>query len=252
MYGQAMAAAALCEAYSLTGDERLRRPAELAAGFIMATQNPEAAWRYLPGDGDNDTSVAGWQILALKSARIAGVEVPERHFAWAGAWLDSVRKGEQGGLFSYKPGHGPTPVMTAEGWFCQLFMKGDSSARGAGGIRRLRDGRISPAWDPSTPALIHFYYWYYATLSLYLSGSDQFEPLERSAESGPPAGPRQGGSRRGQLGSGLPTGPARRASLLHGHGHALPGSLLPLPAVLPAGAVSRRGWSSSIAVNDYQ
>ena len=159
-------------------------------------QNPGAVWRYQPRSGDNDTSVAGWQLLALKSAQLAGLKVPEKHFLGIRAWLDAVRKGEQGGLFSYKPGHGPTPVMTAEGWFCQLFMRGDTGTQGeAESIQYLMQNL--PSWDPDTPALIHFYYWYYATLALHQADVPEFEAwndalkaalLRGRVEEGPAAG----------------------------------------------------------------
>jgi hypothetical protein len=172
MYDQAMATAAICESYSLTGEERLLEPARRAVEFILAAQTPESGWRYQPRE-DSDTSVIGWQILALKSAEIAGIPIPEQHYRWTAAWLDQVRKGAEGGLYSYKPGHGVTQVMTAEGWFCQLFMSEKSRTRGESeSIRYLMDNL--PAWAPDTPGAIHFYYWYYGTLALHMSGAEEF------------------------------------------------------------------------------
>lgn len=196
MYGQAMATAALSESLSLTGDGSLRAPLERAVRFILSAQNPEAGWRYQPQSDDNDTSVVGWQILALKSAQIAGVDVPEEHFRWAGLWLDRVRKGERGGLYSYKPGHGATPVMTAEGWFAQLFMEGDARIRGEEESAAYIMDNL-PSWSPEIPAATHIYYWYYGTLALHLSGAKAFDQwnasltsalLEGRAEDGPAAG----------------------------------------------------------------
>lgn len=172
MYGQAMATAALCEAYSMTRDKRLLPAAERAVKFIQDAQNPGAGWRYQPQE-DNDTSVAGWQVLALKSAEIAGVKVPKRHYEWLGLWLDKVRKGEEGGLYSYKPGDPATHVMTAEGWFCQLFMSEDIKMRG---VSESIDCIMKnlPQWAPDSGEVPHLYYWYYATLSLHLSGVQEF------------------------------------------------------------------------------
>ena len=171
MYSQAMGSAALCEAYSMTGDERLRVPAERAVKFIVNAQTPECGWRYDPRT-DSDTSVTGWQILALKSAQIAGVTVPEQTFRWTGLWLDKVRSGADGGLYGYKPQHVVTPVMTAEGWFCQMFMGEQSRTRGqTESVRCVTQN--PPVWDPAHRS-VHMYYWYYATLSLYLSGAEEF------------------------------------------------------------------------------
>ncbi|MBL7114402.1 MAG: hypothetical protein ISS35_01435 [Kiritimatiellae bacterium] len=173
MYDQAMATAALCESLSITGADHLRKPAHQAATFIAKAQNPEAAWRYNPKE-DNDTSVTGWQILALKSAEVSGMNVHPQHYQWAEKWLSKVRKGQAGGLYSYLAGHAVTPVMTAEGWFCQLFMGEQNRTRG-------QDESITyimehlPVWEPDIPGAIHFYYWYYATLSLHLSGAKEFD-----------------------------------------------------------------------------
>lgn len=173
MYGQAMATAALCEAYSMTHDAWLLPAAQRAVKFILDAQTPGAGWRYEPRD-DSDTSVVGWQVLALKSAAIAGIKIPNQHFIWAGAWIDSVRKGKDGGLYSYKPGHAVTPTMTAEGWFCQLFISEEAKTRG---ITESIDYIMKdlPQWAPDSDVVPHLYYWYYATLSLYLSGAKEFD-----------------------------------------------------------------------------
>jgi len=177
LYDQAMATAALCESLSLTGDRRLLAAAQLAAGFIMRAQTPEAAWRYEPRV-DSDTSVLGWQILALKSAEIAGIEISPKHYAWSGLWLDQVRKGS-GGLYAYKPGHGPTPVMTAEGWFCQLFMGEETRDQGRQeSIAYLLEH--PPEWNVGARGTVHLYYWYYATLALRLAEAPEFEIWNRA------------------------------------------------------------------------
>ena len=59
----------LCEAYGMTGDTHVRdAAAQAAVQFIEAAQNRQTGgWRYHPGE-EGDTSVVGWQIMALKSA----------------------------------------------------------------------------------------------------------------------------------------------------------------------------------------
>ena len=195
LYGQAMATAALCEAYSLTGDERLLAPARRAVEFICAAQNPGAGWRYEPRE-DSDTSVTGWQVLALKSAELAGIATPAVNWQWTALWLEQVRRGQQGGLYAYKEGHGPTPVMTAEGWFCQLFMSEDTRARGeAESVFYLR--QHLPEWNPAARGTIHFYYWYYATLALHLSGAQAFEEWNAALQKALLQGQRRDGAAAG-------------------------------------------------------
>ena len=72
MYDHGLAAIALCECYGMTGDRALRGPAQAALDFIAAAQAPDGGWRYSPGE-PGDTSVTGWQIMALKSGQMAGL-----------------------------------------------------------------------------------------------------------------------------------------------------------------------------------
>ena len=75
MYAQGIATIALCEAYGMTSDESLRQPAQRAIDFICWAQHSAGGWRYYPGQ-PGDTTVFGWQMMALKSASMAGLDVP--------------------------------------------------------------------------------------------------------------------------------------------------------------------------------
>ena len=49
MYSHAIASMALCEAYGLSKDPRLKEPAQLAINFIAMSQNKyDGGWRYTP------------------------------------------------------------------------------------------------------------------------------------------------------------------------------------------------------------
>ncbi len=161
MYDQGIATMALAEAYGLTKDPALYEPLRRAAGFIMKAQNKtHGGWRYKPGSQDGDTSVVGWQVMALTSARMAGLHVPEESFDLARKWFESVSAGPHRGLYGYT-GLNPSLTMTAEGMFCQQLM----------GLRPENPRMIEAAEylktalpDPRKPG---FYYWYYGCLSLY-------------------------------------------------------------------------------------
>ena len=76
MYSHAIASMALCEAYGLSRDPRLKEPARRALNFIIEAQNTEGGgWRYSPGQA-GDTSVFGWQMFALRSGHLAGLSIP--------------------------------------------------------------------------------------------------------------------------------------------------------------------------------
>ena len=72
MYSHGLATIALCEAYGLTGDKQVGVAAQKAVNFIVKAQNAaDGGWRYYPGDA-GDTSVFGWQLMALKARKWPG------------------------------------------------------------------------------------------------------------------------------------------------------------------------------------
>ena len=75
MYSHGLATIALSEAYGLSGDKQVGMAAQGAVNFILNAQNAaDGGWRYNPKD-PGDTSVVGWQLMALKSAHMAGLNV---------------------------------------------------------------------------------------------------------------------------------------------------------------------------------
>jgi hypothetical protein len=120
MYTHGLATICMCEAYGLSHDPTLGKSAQAAINFICAAQNPTlGGWWYqgLP-DEKGDTSVVGWQIMALKSGIMAGLDVPTPALTGATKWLHGASHGKGGGLFSYMPESGPSPTMTAVGLLC--------------------------------------------------------------------------------------------------------------------------------------
>src|SRR6266849_6555778 len=77
MYAQGLATIALCECYALTADAKLKPAAQHAIDFIKHAQHEAGGgWRYKPNEA-GDTSVVGWQVMALKSGQLAGLNVPK-------------------------------------------------------------------------------------------------------------------------------------------------------------------------------
>jgi hypothetical protein len=163
MYCHAMAAFALSEAYGMTNDQRLRQPVLRAIGYTLAAQNPSTGgWRYQPGDA-GDTSQLGWQLMALRSAELAGIPIPEKTRQGVIKYLRSVSSGRQGGVASYRPGEPPSRAMAAEAMVCWQFLglSREHPACNEAGDYLL--GEL-PGQQKGKP---NFYYWYYATLAMY-------------------------------------------------------------------------------------
>ena len=118
MYNHGIAAFALCEAYQLTGDPDLKKAAQQCVDFIVNAQNYAGGWGYLPKK-PGDLTLSGWQIMALKSAYSAKLEVPAGTILKIDRFLDTQQM-EGGTFFGYtKPGKSPT--CTAIGLLIRLF-----------------------------------------------------------------------------------------------------------------------------------
>jgi hypothetical protein len=97
LYNHALATCAMAETYLRAKPFLLRFPAQKAVTFALAARNPGKAWRYAaPPNGENDTSVTGWMVLALDTARRAGLRVDAAAFDGARAWFDEVTDPQTG------------------------------------------------------------------------------------------------------------------------------------------------------------
>jgi hypothetical protein len=181
MYAHGLAAITLCEAYGLTSDPALKPFAQKAIDFIVAAQDPASGgWRYAPRQG-GDTSVVGWQVMALKSGQMAGLSVPSNALAGATKWLDgnmSTDKGDYGYIGSPNTTKdSPASAMTAAGLLCRQYLGWGPKHEG------LLNGvaRIKHAPPGATNSM---YYYYYATQVMHhMQGTawDEWNPKMRDS-----------------------------------------------------------------------
>ncbi|WP_406699352.1 hypothetical protein V5E97_10820 [Singulisphaera sp. Ch08] len=170
MYCHSMATLALCEAYALTGDVQLRGSVERAVGFLSRSRARDGlSWRYLPGAERGDTSILGWVVMALKSAKVSGIPISASIQSGTLAWLDKVASGPERGLASYQPGQPATPTMTAEAWVCRQFLGvgGPGPISNEAASYLLENGPGKKGRDS-----YNLYYWYYGTLAMYQQGGE--------------------------------------------------------------------------------
>ncbi len=169
MYAHGLATIVLCEAFALTGDEQLHDAAQKGVDYIVKAQHPEGGWRYSPGE-PGDTSVVGWQLMALRSAKMALLDVPEDVFGRAGQYLDRAQGEPLGGTYAYQPGAGPSATMTAEGLLCRQYLGWPQNHPGmrAGSRFLIRN------WLPRSDQP-NIYYWYYATQVMHHLGGRRWE-----------------------------------------------------------------------------
>jgi hypothetical protein len=174
LYSHAIATIALCEALGMTGDPELRGPAQSAIEFIENAQDRQfGGWRYEPGVG-SDTSVAGWQLMALKSGELAGLKVKRDTYEAARKWLDRAQVRGDGSQYLYNPIVPNTqyqtdqrrPTMTSVGLLMRLYLGWDRTRpelrRGAEQILKY-----PAANGTSSNPTRDTYYWYYATQVMF-------------------------------------------------------------------------------------
>ncbi len=120
MYSHGICSIALCEAYAMTHDKALYVPAQQALNFIAFAQDPiGGGWRYTPRQR-GDTSVVGWQIMALKSGHMAYLHVLPSTIKKASMYLDTVQA-NSGANYGYTtPGTGQ--ATTAIGLLCRMYL----------------------------------------------------------------------------------------------------------------------------------
>jgi hypothetical protein len=115
-YEHAIAATALAEAYAMTNDAQLREPAQKAVDIVLARQAHDAkakdpayaglGWDYVAANpARNDSSVTGWNVMALKSALAGGLNV-RNGMSGAKAWLEQAWKTQNPGWQKLDPYQG--------------------------------------------------------------------------------------------------------------------------------------------------
>ncbi len=185
LYSHGIAAIAMCEAYGMTQDSELRDPAQRAVDFIATSQDKRrGGWRYSPGVG-SDTSVSGWFMMALMSAKLAGLQVDESVLVRLRGYLElSQDPAGNEHLYRYNPfaannevqGHGlrPTSVMTSVGMLMRLYTGWgrDEPAMQDGAKYLLQN---LPAEGTVKQSKRDTYYWYYATQVMFHMGGETWD-----------------------------------------------------------------------------
>lgn len=158
MYAHAIATIAMCEALGMTGDRGfLSRPAQAAVNFIQGAQGADGSWGYGPNT-NGDTSIVGWQIQALHSAKLCKeLVVDKRTFERARGFLNKVASGPSQSQYGYRD-PGASLTLTPVGLLCRYYMDGwgPQNPGLAAGVQYLLKNPPRDAYD-------NMYYYYYAT-----------------------------------------------------------------------------------------
>lgn len=195
MYGQGIAALMLGEmlgqGLDKAMDRRIRERLEVAIKLILrAQQAPKAndrdagGWRYHPTDPKSDISVSVWQIMALRSAKNAGIAVPTESIDNALQYLRNVYDSEQDtrGLpldlkagFAYYGDRKHVNMATTAMGLLSLQLAGDFDSAYVRGSRDWLEAN-PPHWGQDW---MFYGLYYYSQATYQLGGADAVKGFVR-------------------------------------------------------------------------
>ena len=108
MYNHGIATIALAELYGQSKSRTIRPSLERLIQVIVSTQNNEGGWRYQPRPDNADISVTVLQVVALRAAKNAGLDVPQSVIVKAEGYVRKCYDENTGG-FGYQPGSRRSP-----------------------------------------------------------------------------------------------------------------------------------------------
>ncbi|MEZ6318660.1 MAG: prenyltransferase/squalene oxidase repeat-containing protein [Phycisphaerales bacterium] len=178
MYGHGFATLFLGEVYGMTAggadtaeSRRLHDVLLRAVRLIERTQNDEGGWRYNPVPYDADISVTICQIMALRSARNAGIEVSKDVIDKAVTYVRNCQNPDGG--FKYQAETGVSAWPRSAAGIASLFYAGI-----------YEDEAIDAGLDYLTRTALpgsglanrshYFYGQYYSVQAMYLAGGNSW------------------------------------------------------------------------------
>ena len=174
MYGHGFATLFLGEVYGMTaggGDtamsQRIHEALVKSVHLIEQTQNEQGGWRYNPVPYDADVSVTICQIMGLRSARNAGIEVSKTTIDRAVEYVRRCQNPDGG--FKYQLESGASGWPRSAAGVASLYYAGiyqdDAIDRGVAYLQR----EALPGTAAASQA--HYYYGhYYCVQAMYLAG----------------------------------------------------------------------------------
>jgi hypothetical protein len=185
MYGHGIITLTLSEMLGMgvseDQDKILRKRCQKAIDLILRSQkvpkspSHQGGWRYSPDARDADLSVSIWQLMSLRSAKNAGLEVPASAIESAIKYLERSyhssldAKGEpvnKKSGFAYQPGGHPEYTTTSAGLLAMQVCGEYESPFVKGAADWLLEN------PPNTGRKFFFYGTYYYSQGMYQRGGD--------------------------------------------------------------------------------
>lgn len=183
MYEHGIAAFALGEACAVahasgqTPDPGYLKALRRAMGFIERMQHDDGGWRYeaVPGP-PSDTSVTGWQVLAIKTAQQAGIPVSDPCLNRIGPFFDAHAE-ESTGQTRYQRGRTSSEATTGVGMLARQFLLDEADSPMVDKAAEFLADFAEKRWDTAAKQRNDrdYYLWYNCTLAMFHAGGETWE-----------------------------------------------------------------------------
>jgi curved DNA-binding protein CbpA len=177
IYSHGLAAIVFAEAFAMTEDPLLAPFAQGSIWFIEQAQDPVGGgWRYKMNQ-PGDTSAVGWQVMAIKRAKLAGFQINKRTDKLIDKFLNAVSI-KNGSIYGYdappaRVNRGRRSV-TAIGLLCRMYMGWEKDHPGLkAGVEWLSND-VGPDVGKD-PENVNLYYNYYGTQVMKQYGGEHWK-----------------------------------------------------------------------------
>ncbi|HUR29200.1 MAG TPA: prenyltransferase/squalene oxidase repeat-containing protein [Planctomycetota bacterium] len=228
MYSHAFATMFLAEICGMTERPDVRAKLQLAADFIVHSQNVDGGWRYEPYAVESDMSIVVCQVLALRAARNIGVRVPKAVIDKAARYVvdSAVTEGSTSRAFgrpiNYQSEIGSFHYQKQDGSRSSfpLTAAGVTALHGVGiysaesidaGVHYLMANLDHFNRERGRSDGYHYFFWYghyYAVQAMYTAGGPAWESYFESVRSEILSGQNSDGSWPNKVGPGPAFGTA--------------------------------------------
>jgi len=171
MYNHGFATLALAEAYGMSHRPEIERALRKAVNLIVRCQNARGGWRYQPMPADDDITVSGCQLMALRAADNAGINVPRKTIKKGLAYIESCYS--HGG-FGYQPGGSPGTARTGIGVLLLELLGKEDSEKVKKGVGYLKQH------PPRHPGSYFYYGTYYCAQAMFQYGGADWKNWNRT------------------------------------------------------------------------
>ena len=172
-YSHGLCSIVFCEAFAMTRDPALAPYAQGTIWFSEDFQDPVGGgWKYVRPP---TLSVASWQVMAMKSAKMSGLDINPATWRLVDRYLNSVSNTD-GSRYGYNkpPGRRKRASLTAIGLLCRMYMGWTRDNPGIkSGIELL--ARQGPDLAEGTAKPVDMYYNYYATQVIKQYGGNEWQ-----------------------------------------------------------------------------